>query len=338
MIRQVTVGIPVFGSESHSSSNGPERGDHLGDVLSRHVRRLVHPLVADPAQPDEVVVLGGDLARRPGEVDLEHRHVAAQVADVEDQVVGQLGGVAPHDPADAERRQTELVARGADGLHPGQSEVPDDVGRAERRQERPTRAIDVQIDVQTRVGLEFVERSGDLGDRLVLARVGHPEGGHHEDGVLVDPLQHVVGGHAVVPVGHRHLSHLDVPVLRELVPDHLHRAADHVRSVGGLALGLTLRPPAPLRGHAGEHAGLGGPDRRGADRVLRVLRVPQVGQHVHAPPLELGGLWVLVLVDHVLVDAEVHQGVHLGSSQVWQNVARFCRELPSSISSSCTTW
>ena len=27
-----------------------------------------------------------------------------------------------------------------------------------------------------------------------------------------------------------------------------------------------------------------------------------------------------------------------GSSHVWQNVARFWRELPSSISSSCTTW
>ena len=27
-----------------------------------------------------------------------------------------------------------------------------------------------------------------------------------------------------------------------------------------------------------------------------------------------------------------------GSAQVWQNVARFCREFPSSINSSATTW
>ena len=36
-------------------------------------------------------------------------------------------------------------------------------------------------------------------------------------------------------------------------------------------------------------------------------RVPQVGEHVHAAPLDLRGLRVLVLVDHVLVDRQVHQ-------------------------------
>ena len=40
-------------------------------------------------------------------------------------------------------------------------------------------------------------------------------------------------------------------------------------------------------------------------------RVPQVGQHVDAAALELGRLGVLVLVDEVLVDAEVHQLVDL---------------------------
>ena len=40
-------------------------------------------------------------------------------------------------------------------------------------------------------------------------------------------------------------------------------------------------------------------------------RVPQVGQHVHAAPLDLGRLRVLVLVDHVLVDRQVHEPVHL---------------------------
>jgi hypothetical protein len=40
--------------------------------------------------------------------------------------------------------------------------------------------------------------------------------------------------------------------------------------------------------------------------------VPQVGHHVHAPPLDLGGLRVLILVDQVLADRHRHQGKHLG--------------------------
>ena len=63
--------------------------------------------------------------------------------------------------------------------------------------------------------------------------------------------------------------------------------------------------------------------------------LPEVGQHVHAAPLDLGGLRVLVLVDHVLVDARSMSRGPRGSSHVWQNVARFWRELPSRISSSC---
>ena len=47
------------------------------------------------------------------------------------------------------------------------------------------------------------------------------------------------------------------------------------------------------------------------DGVGRLRRVPQVGEHVHAAPLDLGGLRVLVLVDHVLVDRQVHQPVDL---------------------------
>ncbi len=112
-------------------------------------------------------------------------------------------------------------------------------------------------------------------------------------------------------VAHRHFTHLDVPVLRELVPHHLHRAADHVRLVGRLALRRALGAPPPLRSHAAQHARLRRPDRRRADRVRRLGRVPQVGEHVHAPALELCRLRVLVLVDHVLVDRKVHQRVHL---------------------------
>ena len=82
------------------------------------------------------------------------------------------------------------------------------------------------------------------------------------------------------------------------------------RSVGLPGRG-PLGPPPPLGRHPAEHARLGRTDRRGADGVRRLGRVPQVGQHVHAAPLDLGGLRVLVLVDHVLVDRQVHQPVDL---------------------------
>ena len=44
-----------------------------------------------------------------------------------------------------------------------------------------------------------------------------------------------------------------------------------------------------------------------ADRVLRVGGVPEVGEHVHAPVLQVGRARVLVLVDHVLVERLGHQ-------------------------------
>ena len=285
----------------------PERRDRLGELLAGAVAVVVDAPVALATQPDEVVVLGDDRPGRAGEVDLEHRHVAAEVVHVEDQVVGQLGGVPPDHPADAQRRQPELVAGAADRLHPRQPEVPLEVGRAERREEAAAGRVDVDVDVQPGLRLQPVERVGDLLHRLVAAGVGDPQGRHHEDGVLVDPLEHVLGRHHVLAVRHGDLAHLDVPVARELVPHDLNRPADHVGPVGRLALGAALGPPPPLRGHAAEHAGLRRADRGGADGVGRLGRVPQVGHHVHAAPLDLRGLRVLVLVDHVLVDGEVHQ-------------------------------
>jgi hypothetical protein len=230
---------------------------------------------------------------------------------VEDQVVGELGDVAPDHPPHAQWGEAELVARGADRLHPRQPEVPQHLGRAERREERSARTVDVEVDVQAGVGLQLVECRSELGHRLVAPRVGHTEGRHHEDRVLVDELEHVLDAHVVVAGRHPDLSHLDVPVLGELVPHHLHRTAHHVRSVRGQARRRTLLPPTPLRRHAGEHAGLGGPDAGRSHRVGRVRGVPEVGEHVHAAALQLGRHGVLVLVDQVLVDALVHECVHL---------------------------
>ena len=141
-------------------------------------------------EPEEVVVAGDDLAGRAGEVDLEHRHVAAQVIDVEDQVLGKLGGIPEDDPADPQRGQPELVPRGADRLDPGQPEVEDDPGCAERGEETAAGSVHVNVDVQAGVGLQLVQGLGHLLDRLVRAGVGDAEGRHDHDRVLVDPLQH----------------------------------------------------------------------------------------------------------------------------------------------------
>ena len=64
-----------------------------------------------PLEPEaeEVVVLRDDLPGRAGEVDLEDRHVAAQVVDMEHQVLGEFLAVSPDDPADPQRSQPELV-------------------------------------------------------------------------------------------------------------------------------------------------------------------------------------------------------------------------------------
>ena len=118
---------------------------------------------------------------------------------MEDQVVGKVRLVPPEHPAHAERRQTELVSGRADRLHPGHAEVPQDVRRAEGREERPARSVHVDVDVEAGVLLQLVERLGELEHGLVRAGIGDAEGGHHHDGVLVDPREHLLDVHLIVP-------------------------------------------------------------------------------------------------------------------------------------------
>ena len=78
-----------------------------------------------------VYTVESDQVLQAGKHELRFEFVAAQV-DMEDQIIGKLGAVPPDDPADAERGQPELVPGGADRLDPGQPEVENHVGRAER--------------------------------------------------------------------------------------------------------------------------------------------------------------------------------------------------------------
>ncbi len=150
-------------------------------------------------------------------------------------------------------------------------------------------------------------------DRLVGAGEGHAERGDDADRVLVADARDLVGRHAEPSGRERHLAQLDVEVAGELVPADLHRTADQVRPVGRLCPAawrrlrqrhLSARPPSIAASLE--------PGGRAADRRGGVGRVPQVGEDVHAARLDLRRLRILVLVDHVLVDALVHQLTDLG--------------------------
>ena len=110
----------------------------------------------------------------------------------------------------------------------------------------------------------------------------------------------------------RHVAGLDLPVVGELLPHHLDVGAhDDVGPVGGLPGRPARLLPAALQRQAAEHAPLGAAGGRRADALRGVRRVPQVGEHPHAARLDLGGLRVLVLVDHVLVERRRVEAVGL---------------------------
>ena len=80
--------------------------------------------------------------------------------------------------------------------------------------------------------------------------------------------------------------------------------------VGRLALGRPALLPQALEREPAQHRGLAGAGGRAAGGLVGIRGVPQLAEDVHAAHLELGRLRVLVLVDHVLVEALGHQ--HLG--------------------------
>jgi hypothetical protein len=124
----------------------------------------------------------------------------------------------------------------------------------------------------------------------------------------------------------------DVEVPAELLPDDVHVAAeDEVRLVGRLSLGLTPLAPLPLQRERAEHDRLGGALRPGAGRLAG--SVEQLGEHVDAALLDLGGHRILRVIDEVPKEVLVDHDTGLGSIQVVTNVARFLSGIPSTASS-----
>src|SRR5262249_37650707 len=87
----------------------PQLHDLLSQMAADVIGSLVNSPVSLSTKAQEVVVLADDLAGRPGEVDLADRHAPAEVVAMKPQVVGEFFTVAPHHPADAQRRKAELV-------------------------------------------------------------------------------------------------------------------------------------------------------------------------------------------------------------------------------------
>ena len=252
-------------------------------MCSRDVLGALHHLAVALASEDrEHEVLSDHLASRAREVERERRHVAAEVVDVEDQVLRKRLRVAPDRPADPRVDESVLVARGVDRLDARKAEVPLEVGLDERRHEPARGRVDVERDVQTLVGLELVERAGDLLDRLVAAVERRAENRDDADRVLVALRHGLLGAEVVALALHRHQPRLDLPVAAELLPAHLDVGAHHqirlVRRLAGFSHPLA---PAPLQRHPGQHRRLARAGRRATGR-LRFTAVPEPGDDVHA--------------------------------------------------------
>ena len=184
-----------------------------------------------------------------------------------------------------------------------------------------------------------VEGLADGLDRLVLAGEGHAEGGDDADGVLVHALDHFLRRHDQPVAFHRDLAQLDVPVAGELVPADLDRAGHQVGLVGGLA-----QPPSGVPAIS-----TAGPSRRAwrprSTRWSRCQacwrrRVSSTGWRACARsvPRARRSAGTRPCRSCSCRGCSAMISRTSGSAQVWQNVARFCRELPSSMSSSTTTW
>ena len=209
------------------------------------------------------------------------------------------------------------MPRRVDGRHLLEAEVPEQVRVGERCDEGAAGAVDVQRDVPALLGLDPDQQVVDLLDRVRLADVGGAE--HRPDGdrVLVQQRLDVGGVDRVAIRLHRDLAHLDVEVVRELVPHDVGLGAeDHVGAAGVLARGLTAVAPRALVGQQPEHDRLGGADRADADHLCRVRRVEEVAEHVDARLLDERRRRVLLVVDVVLaerlVDEQLRLGIHPG--------------------------
>ena len=206
----------------------------FGEPQRGRRQRLHHVRVAGTAQSQEVVVLADDLVTTLGEVQREGRHIAAEIVDPEDQILGKCVGVTPHHEPDTGIGQPVLMTADVDRRHPRQLKVPHDLRMQERDDETTTGGVDVHRDIQSGVALQRVQCRADLGDRLEFAGVGGAQDPDHPDGVFVNGVDHLFRGDHVTVLGHRQVTGFDFEVATELLPHHLNVGTHHQVGRAGL--------------------------------------------------------------------------------------------------------
>ena len=142
-----------------------------------------------------------------------------------------------------------------------------------------------------------------------------------------------------LPGRHRDLAHLDVPVLGELVPDHLHGTAHHVGLVGRLAR-------SAWRLARQRHLAAMPPSMQASDEPMAEQPTASASRgafhrsaSICTQRRSISAVWGYSSLSIMFLS--MARSISLwtsGSSQVWQKVARFWRALPSSSSSSAMAW
>ena len=211
---------------------GPEPGDLLCEVLAQGITFSLDFAIAFFAEAQEVEVLADNFSAGARKVERECGHVAAEVIHVEDQLLGKVVLLAPKRPADAQRGQTKLMAGGIDGFHAGQAEVPEEVRLGEGRQKGAAGPVDVDGDVESRLGMQLVEGHADRVHRLELEGECDAEGDDDADGVFVAALDDLFRGEQEAAAFHRDLADFHVEVAAEFVPADLDGTHHEVRSAG----------------------------------------------------------------------------------------------------------
>ena len=225
----------------------------MGNILSTQL----HCRVPDPTEAQELVVLQQHLRAWAREVQGKRRHVAAEVAHSEDEILWQPLRFAPDHPADPWVHEPVLVARGRDRPHALEAEIPHDVWLQEWRDHGAGCTVNVNRHVEAGVCLDRVECRRDRCHRLVCPGVGDTHDRDDADGVLVDVLLEFMPVKAWVLLGDRHHPHLDVPIIAKLLPTHLHRRTHHeVRRLGRLPCCAARDLPRALEREPAEHARL----------------------------------------------------------------------------------
>jgi hypothetical protein len=210
------------------------------------------------------------------------------------------------------------VPRGVDRANLLEPEIPSGVRVEERPDEGAAGAVDVQGNIQALLVAKSDQQVVDADHFVGVAGEGRADHRRDADRVLIDVRLDVLGADRVLARLQGHDPRLDVEVAAELLPDHVDVATeDQVGLVGGLSRRLAALAPLPLQRQRAEHDRLRGSLRPSTGCLAG--GVEELGEHLNAALLDLGGHRVLGVVDEVpvqvLVDDPACLRLHPGGDE-----------------------